>query len=197
MGRRTNHPPLFYGRNIMREIKETFVHALDLSLNSTGVCIFTNDGRLMKAQTIDTHALGETKLKLNMIGKEFIRLGKLYPPSVVVIEQGFTLYNASTQMIFRVHGMANYIYCQYEQIYYPATTVKKTVGGKGNMTKEEIRAVILKEHPEIKFYSLDESDAYAIGLTYFIQKGILHAKENVQKKDNIGQADKENKSKEH
>lgn len=156
----------------MNEKREKYVYALDLSLNSTGVCIFTNDGRFVKAVTIDTHDLEETKLKLNMIGKEFLKLMKDFTPKLVVIEQGFTLYNASTQAIFRVHGVANYIFCIYEQIYYPATTVKKTVGGKGNMTKQELRDVILSKHPEIKFKSFDESDAYAIGETYFIKKGL-------------------------
>jgi Holliday junction resolvasome RuvABC endonuclease subunit len=153
-------------------MKDTFVYALDLSLNSTGVCIFTNDGHFVEALTIDTHDEKESKLKLSIIGKEFIKLIKTYPPEVIIIEQGFTLFNKSTQAIFRVHGLANYIFSDYEQIYYPATTVKKAVGGKGNMKKEEIRDVILKKYPDIKFNSLDESDAFAIAQTYFIQKGI-------------------------
>ena len=154
-------------------MKKTFVYALDLSLNSTGVCIFTNDGRFIKAVTIDTHSEKETKLKLTIIGNEFLNLMKTYTPSLVVIEQGFSLFNASTQALFKVHGLANYIFAQYEQIYYPASTVKKIVGGKGNMKKEEIRDAILKTYPDIKFNSLDESDAFAVAETYFIKKGIL------------------------
>jgi Holliday junction resolvasome RuvABC endonuclease subunit len=153
-------------------MKERYVYALDLSLNSTGVCIFSNDGQFVKALTIDTHAEKETKLKLSIIGKKFKELIKLYPPLTVVIEQGFTLYNTSTQQIFKVHGLANYIFCEYEQIYYPATTVKKMVGGKGNIKKEELRDIINMECPEIKFNSLDESDAFAIGKTYFIKEKI-------------------------
>jgi len=157
---------------------ETYVYALDLSLNSTGVCIFTNDGKFVEAITIDTKSEDESKLKLRMIGKEFIRLIKKYTPEVIVIEQGFTLYNKSTQAIFRVHGIANYIFCNYEQIYYPATTVKKVVGGKGNMSKEELRNVILKENPDIKFNSFDESDAFAVGITYFKFTGGYHNAKN-------------------
>jgi Holliday junction resolvasome RuvABC endonuclease subunit len=153
-------------------MKDTYVYGLDLSLNSTGVCIFTNDGKFVKAITIDTNAEKETKLKLKMIGKKFISLMKTYPPSVVVIEQGFTLYNTSTQAIFRVHGLANYLFYKYEQIYYAATTVKKTIGGKGNMGKEALHDVIIKENPDLKFNSFDESDAFSVGKTYFVKKGI-------------------------
>jgi Holliday junction resolvasome RuvABC endonuclease subunit len=101
-----------------------------------------------------------------------------YMPTVVIIEQGFTLYNKSTQAIFKVHGIANYIFCEFEQIYYPATTVKKIVGGKGNMTKEEIRDIILKKYPKMKFNSLDESDAFALAMAYFAEHGGSNAKKN-------------------
>ena len=106
------------------------------------------------------------------IGNEFIRLIKEYTPEIVLIEQGFTLFNTSTQAIFRVHGLVNYLFSQYEQIYYPATTIKKIIGGKGNMKKEEIQEVIYKKYPNVKFKNLDESDAFSIGEAYFIKKGI-------------------------
>lgn len=159
----------------------TYVYALDLSLNSTGVCIFTNDGKLVKKLTIDTHKEKETKWKLNLIGKEFLKLIDDYTPSVVVIEQGFTRFNTSTQAIFRVHGVVNYIMCSFEQIYYPATIVKKTISGKGNATKESLREIIMRENPEISFDTLDESDAFCVGKTYFIKQGVKNAKGNFQK----------------
>lgn len=151
----------------------TYVYALDLSMNSTGTCVFTNDGRLVYKETIDTHAMKERKLKLERIGTEFIRLIEKFLPSVVVIEQGFTLYNTSTQEIFRVHGLANYIFSQFEQIYYPASTVKKIVTGKGNAKKEVVKEVIEKAYPNIAFDSMDESDAFSVGLAYFIKRGII------------------------
>lgn len=153
----------------------TYIYALDLSQNSSGVCIFTNDGELVKMFTIDTNGEKETKLKLRIIGDEFVKTMKQYPPEIVVIEQGFTLYNPSTQAIFRVHGLVNYLFSEQEQVYYPASTVKKVVGGKGNMTKEEIYNVLKEKYPQIKFKNFDESDAFAVGETYFIKQGIHHA----------------------
>lgn len=155
--------------------KETYVYALDLSLNSTGVCIFTNDGEVVKTFTIDTHSRKETKLKLEMIGNEFSHIVQKYPPSAVVIEQGFSLFNASTQAIFKVHGLIQYLFSAYEQIFYPSSTVKKVVGGRGNITKEELKEIILKKYPHLTFNNLDESDAYAVGETFFIKKGIKNA----------------------
>lgn len=151
-----------------------YVYGLDLSLNSTGICIFTNDGQFVECMTIDTNDLKETKLKLKRIGEDFIKIIKIYEPEIIVIEQGFTLFNSSTQAIFRVHGIANYIFSQYEQIYLPASTIKKIVGGKGNTTKEEIRDIIIKNYPDVKFKNLDESDAFSICLAYFIKEGIIN-----------------------
>lgn len=154
-------------------MKNTYIYALDLSLNSTGVCIFTNDGQFVEAMTIETNGEKETKLKLKIIGDELVKMMKAYTPEVIVIEQGFTLYNPSTQAIFRVHGLVNYLFSEYEQIYYPASTVKKVVGGKGNMTKEEIYYIIKERFPKIRLYNYDESDAFSVGLTYFVKKGII------------------------
>lgn len=152
---------------------KSYVYGLDLSQNSSGVCIFTNEGKFIKAFTIDTNGEKEIRLKLKIIGKKFLDIIKEYPPDIVVIEQGFTLYNASTQAIFRVHGLVNYLFADYEQIYYPASTVKKIVGGKGNMNKENIYYLIKEKYPHVKLYNFDESDAFSVGLAYFIKKGII------------------------
>ena len=148
-----------------------YIHALDLALNSTGVCIFTNDGDIIDLLTIDTAKLDETRLKLEKIGKEFKRLIKKYPPCLVVMEKGFIRYNKSSQAVFRVHGVANYIYCNYNQIYYEATSVKKAVTGKGNANKQLVQESVLLVKPGIEFKNYDESDAVAVGLTYFSKEG--------------------------
>lgn len=149
-----------------------YIYGLDLSLNSTGVSVFTNDGIFVKTLTIDTHSERETKLKLKLIGEKFIDLLKEYPPSIVVIEQGFTRFNASTQAIFRVHGLVNYLFADIEQVYYPAMSVKKIVGGKGNMTKDEVERAIHMKYPGIEFRNYDESDAFAVAIAYMLEKGI-------------------------
>ena len=113
--------------------------------------------------------LGET-VNLAILDNDEVLLLDKYKPEKIIIEQGFTRFNKSTQALFRVHGLANYIFWKYEQIYYPSTTIKKIVGGKGNIGKKQLREIIKLEHPEISFNSYDESDAFATGKTYFIEQ---------------------------
>ena len=155
-----------------------YIYALDLSLNSTGVCIFNSDGNCIKTLTIDTNGEKETPKKLKIIGETFLELIKRYDPERIIIEQGFTRYNKSTQQIFRVHGLVNYLFCDYPQEYYPSSTIKKVITGKGNATKEEVISIIKLEHPDMKFKNYDESDAFAVGQTYFIEQRSYNGKKN-------------------
>lgn len=154
------------------EESQKYIYALDLSLNSTGICIFTKEGDFIKSLTIDTHKQKETQKKLKQIGDEFINLMKIYPPEKIIVEQGFTLYNKSTQAIYKVNGLVSYLFADYEQIYFTPTKVKKVIGGKGNMKKEEIQNAIMQKYPGLSFKSLDESDAYSVGETFFLESGI-------------------------
>lgn len=154
------------------DISKKYVYALDLSLNSTGVALFTTDGKFIKTLTIDTRKEKETKLKLKKIGDTFLELIKEYEPQTVVIEQGFSRFNKSTQAIFRVHGITNYLFWKYPQVYYPSSSIKKIITGKGNVNKQVLQEALLLEHPGIIFGNNDESDAFAVGKTYFIKKGI-------------------------
>ena len=42
---------------------------------------------------------------------------------------------------------------------------------KGDATKKQVQEIILKKYADIKFSNEDESDAFAVGLTYFIKIG--------------------------
>ena len=108
-----------------------------------------------------------------MIGEKFAKLIKYYPVDTVVIEQGFSRFSASTQQVFKVHGIAGYLYSDFEQIYYPATVVKKTITGKGNANKEEVQTYLHRLYPHIIFPNMDVSDAFAVGITFFVKTGIL------------------------
>lgn len=152
--------------------KKTYIYGLDLSLNSSGVCIFTNDGDFVEAITIDTNSEKESKLKLKIIGTTLLNLMKKYPPNYVVIEQGFTRYNPSSQALFRVQGVASFLFCDYDQIFYPASTIKKLVGGKGNMSKLEIYDAIKTKYPHVALKNFDESDAFAVVETHFLKRGL-------------------------
>lgn len=150
-----------------------YIYAFDLSLSNSGVCIFTNDGKLVYNTSVDTKCGNNHQEKLKIIGDAFIELRKKYEASKIIVEQGFSRFNQSTQAIFKVNGVCQYLFYDVEQIFYPSSTVKKTVGGRGNITKDELCETIMSKYPGNRFENYDESDAFAVGICYFIKKGIL------------------------
>jgi crossover junction endodeoxyribonuclease RuvC len=147
-----------------------YIVGLDLSLSSTGVAIFNQDGKLKKVMTIETSPKLETQIRLKKIGEELLKIKKEYNPTISVLEEGFVRFNTSTKQLYRVHGIAQYIFADIEQKYYFPMTIRKIVCGKGNVDKEYMRNEVLKLFPKIKFKNYDESDAVGIGLAYFMDK---------------------------
>ena len=125
--------------------------------------------------------------KLKYIEDEIIKIGKQYTPSVVAIERGFSRFNTSTQVSYRVHGVLNKLFHNYEQIYYPPKTVKEAIC-RGDATKKFVQETIHKVYPDINFSNEDESDSFAVALTYLIKNDLLKwnkveiKKKKVQKK---------------
>ena len=156
----------------MKSNQETYVWALDLSLKCTGIAIFTNDGECVETLSIETNPENTTQKRLGKIGNDIIELKKKYSPIKAILEQGFSRFNTSTQQLFRVHGVINYLLMEVEQVYYPATKVKSIVGGKGNLKKDALRDIIRQRYNTVEFHNLDESDAFAIGMTYFLENKI-------------------------
>jgi Holliday junction resolvasome RuvABC endonuclease subunit len=150
-----------------------YIWAFDISMSQTGISIFNDDGRIEFITSIDT-SKGKTHAgKLKIIADGIYELRKKYGVKEIVMEQGFTRFNASTQAIFKCVGIVNLLFYDKPQTYYPATTVKKCVGGIGNIKKDELRDIIIEKYPEIKFDNLDQSDSFAVGLCYFIKNGIM------------------------
>jgi Holliday junction resolvasome RuvABC endonuclease subunit len=150
-----------------------YIWALDLSLSNSGISIFTHDGKFVFISSVETNTKDETCVRLHKIGQRFLDLKKEYKPDKIIIEKGFHRFNVSTEQVYRVVGVVEYLFWDIDKIYYPATTVKKEVTGKGNSKKFEVEATIIKNFPNARFKNLDESDSFAVGLTYFYKEGIL------------------------
>jgi Holliday junction resolvasome RuvABC endonuclease subunit len=157
------------------EVKK-YIYAFDLSMSNTGIAIFdSNDGSLVYLTSIDTKREKNYAGKLKLIADKILELRNKYVVDKVVIENAFSRFNTSTQVLYRVHGLINYLFWDVpEQIYYAATTIKKTVGGRGNLTKEEIKNVVSMKYPGWEFKTDDESDAVSVGDCYFIEKNKLN-----------------------
>lgn len=151
-----------------------YLHAFDLAMGCTGVVIFDLDTlkpiHICSIETNDKHTHGK---RLYHIAKEIHTLREKYPPSTIAIERGFGRFNTSTQVIYRVHGVLNYLYHDIDQIYYPPKTVKEAIR-RGDASKKEIQEVISLKYPDVTFQNEDESDAFAVGITYLIKNKLLN-----------------------
>jgi Holliday junction resolvasome RuvABC endonuclease subunit len=150
-----------------------YIFALDLSIANSGIAVFDENSFLEHLTSVKTNPKQSHGVRLNQIANKLIELRCSYPTNLIVIERAFSQHNTATQVLYRVHGLINYLFYDCEQIYYAPTTIKQTITGSGKSDKSQVQAILQELNPEVKFKNNDESDAVAIGLTYFIKKGVL------------------------
>jgi len=153
----------------------TYVWGLDLSMSNTGISIFDLNGNIKKITNIKTNNKETHGLRLKCIANKILEMIIEFPPEKIIIERGFSRFNISTAVLYRTHGVINYLLCDYEQIYYTTKTIKKIILN-GSATKQQIGDKILSVYPDISFENNNESDSCAVGITYFIKKGIINWK---------------------
>lgn len=146
-----------------------YIWAFDLSISSAGVSIFMTEGTPMISFSIKTNAKEGYGKRLRTIYKEINKFSANYPCKEVVVESGFTRFNRATQVLYRVHGLIEFMFSEAEYFSYAPTSVKKTITGNGRATKEEVCEKILSLYKNIKFKNDDESDAFAVGICHFIK----------------------------
>jgi Holliday junction resolvasome RuvABC endonuclease subunit len=150
-----------------------YIYGFDLSMACVGLSIFTDDGKCVLVTSIETKNGDSHAMKLKYIGDEILKIKEKYPTKIIAIEKGFSKFNLSTQVVFRVHGLISYLFYECEQIYYEATKVKKFISGKGNAKKDELMNIVSKKYPNIQFNNFDESDSFCVGLCYLYKNDIL------------------------
>lgn len=149
------------------EEKEEYILCLDLSLSCTGVAILDKDQKVIFTDIIPTDSKDGYPYRLKIIADKIKYLATRYPPSVVVIERGFSRYHLSSEALWRVQGVAMLMLWEYKQILYSPSTVKKCLTGRGNSSKDEVKEAVLKIYPSLKIETNDISDAIGLGITYF------------------------------
>jgi len=160
-------------------------------MESTGFCIFDENMKPVLIDSIPTKKSQSHGKRLKVIADKMIELRDKYPTKVIVIERGFSRFNMATQVIYRVHGLVNYLFHKSEQIYYPPKTVKEAILG-GNATKKQVQEEIKKRYPDVVFKNEDESDAFAVCLTYYIKMGMLEWIKDIVVKEKKIRVKKEN-----
>lgn len=156
-----------------------YVYGLDLSLACTGVTIYDLDSKdYVYIGSFNTEKIKKQKglyhnaIKLKAIADYFNELRINYPPHLVTMERGFSRFPTATQVIYRVHGLVNYLFHDVEQIYYPPKTVKEAIY-KGDATKKQVQEIIIKKYDYLVFDNEDESDSFAVVLTYLIKNDLI------------------------
>lgn len=150
-----------------------YLYALDIAMENTGVAIFhpvTNEP--IHITSITTKKKDSHGKRLYHIAAEIHRLREQYPPGIVAIERGFSRFPTSTQVIYRAHGLFNYLFHDVEQVYYPPKKIKEAII-KGDASKKLVRQIIEKKYPELEFANEDESDAVSVGICYLIKNELI------------------------
>lgn len=145
------------------------IYGFDLSLSNTGVAIMDNDGNLKEVFSIKTNDKLDHPLRLKKIADVLLEYRNKYPPCVAVFEQGFFRHNKSTQAIFKVVGLVQYLFSDCKQYFYAPLTVKKLTTGRGNATKEEVLEKIVELY-DIGVDNYDQSDALGVLTAYLKEK---------------------------
>jgi crossover junction endodeoxyribonuclease RuvC len=146
-----------------------YIYGLDISMSNTGIVIFEENGNPIKALSIPTSTKnGSHGRRLKIIADVFLELRRKYPTNLIVLESGFSRHAVSTQVIYRVRGLIDYIFYDCQEIEFAPSSIKKMVVGNGRADKEEVRKIVSTKFPQLLFNNDDESDAAGTILCYFM-----------------------------
>lgn len=171
----------------MTKFKE-IVLALDLSLNSPGYAVMAIEPDTNKPLVLEVGHVNNNKIVTprNFQGMKIVNtadkvdeLIKKYEPTVIIRERGYTRHSEVTQKLFKVVGAVELVMTKHGYkgvVEYPPQTVKKAVTGSGRSSKADVEKAVLELlsiDKEDFFSNDDESDACAVGLTYYINRGMV------------------------
>jgi Holliday junction resolvasome RuvABC endonuclease subunit len=151
-----------------------YIYGLDLSLSCTGISIFKENGTPVKTLSIPTSSKdGEHGKRLKIIADVLLDLRKQYPVSLIVLESGFSRHALSTQILFKLRGLVDYLFYDVKEVAYAPSSIKKIIAGSGKADKSLVQERILKRFPNMIFENEDESDATGAIMCYFIENGTM------------------------
>lgn len=147
------------------------VIGIDPSTVGTAYAVL-EDSKLIHRDVFKFKSTADRGEVLNLIHNGIRDVILKYNPDLIVCEDQFAGRNIKTFGVLKevvgVIRMATYG-CGKKMILLSPTSVKKSVGGKGNSKKEEI-SVMVNGIFKITETNMDITDAIAIGLAYFIER---------------------------
>lgn len=163
--------------------------SLDLSLNLPAAAVGVVENgvyNILDTYYVDNKDGKAAKLttagKLYRIARMFYDIKEQHGDiEYIVREKGFSRFPATTQKLFKVVGLSDYLGIKLfgctDIAEIPPTTVKSMIAGYGKATKDEVMAGVISLLPvdkkDYEYYSDDVSDAVAVGLTFSIKQGWL------------------------
>lgn len=149
------------------------VLGLDLSLNGSAFAVIdVQDG---VGSIVDTVLVNNKKLKTH--GEKLVNIAvkldetiRKHDIEAIARERGFTRHNKTTQALFKVVGVVDYVLALHD-IYscdeIAPTSVKKELTGNGRASKEEVEQAVREfiVEKDYVFESDDVSDAVAVAIT--------------------------------
>ena len=166
----------------MSESKGRFLYGLDISLKNTGVTIYDFDTKefvfIGSFSTEKIYATKENKglhlnaVKLKKISDWMEGIIEKYPPTIVSIERMFSRFPLETQAIAKATGVIQHLLWDKPQYLYPPKTVKLAMV-HGSATKEDVANAVKTKYNDITFANEDESDSFAVALTFLIDKEFM------------------------
>lgn len=154
------------------------LYGLDISLKNTGITIYDFDTKeFILVDSFNTEKIYATKenkglhlnaVKLRKISDWIEGIIDEYPPYIVSIERMFSRFPLETQAIAKATGVVQELLWNVPQYLYPPKQVKATLI-HGDATKEDLQIAINAIYNDIKFRNEDESDSFAVALTFLIE----------------------------
>lgn len=157
--------------------------AMDLSMSQPGFAVLalTSEGEpiILDKSYVKTNAKKSHGFRLSEINSEIERLLRTNTPTHIVREKAFSRFAQTTMTINKVVGVSDLVAYQVTELpvhEIAVTSVKKHVTGNGKADKAEVARAVIKrlriDKPHY-FANDDESDAVAVGLAYYIEKGMI------------------------
>ena len=152
---------------------QEYLFGIDPSLSNTGISIFDLLANPIEILSIYTNNKKSRGCRLLEIYNKLNDLKNKYDPKIIVCENSFFRFNKASEAVWEVRGIIELIFNDCEIIFYAPTSIKKAITGNGKSSKEELQSFILNKYNGIEFSNQDESDSYAIGLSWFYKNGVI------------------------
>lgn len=176
-----------------------YLYGLDISLKQPAVTVYDLENRKFvlvdSFNTMKIYATREYKgldlnsIKLKKITEWLWEIIREYPPYIIAIERMFSKFKSETQVIAKATGVIQCMLWNKPQHLYAPKEVKAKIL-HGDATKEEIANAIKAKYNDIKFRNDDESDSFAVVLTFLIDHELIEWEKPETKKKIVKQKPK-------